>query len=95
MKVTGVTVSSGNGWTLVPYATNMAREKVDTRLIGLSLNGVETDTEGSSEILPLSGDWTVPENGNLPLSYDAVISALSQPVTDQAVLSVVFVLEWA
>ena len=95
VKVTGVTVSSGNGWTLVPYATNMAREKVDTRLIGLSLNGVETDTEGSSEILPLSGDWTVPENGNLPLSYDAVISALSQPVTNQAVLSVVFVLEWA
>ena len=95
VKVTGVTVSANNGWTLVPYATNMAREKVDTRLIGLSLNGVETDTEGSSEILPLSGDWTVPENGNLPLSYDAVISALSQPVTDQAVLSVVFVMEWA
>ena len=95
VEVTGVTISTDNGWTLVPYATNMAREKVDTRLIGFSLNGVETDTEGSSEILPLNGDWTVPENGNLPLSYDAVISALSQPVTDQAVLSVVFVLEWA
>ena len=34
------------------------------------------------------------ENGKLPLSYDAVVSAVSQPVTEQDVLSVVFVLEW-
>ena len=51
-------------------------------------------TEGSSEALTLTGDWTVPLDGNLPLTYDAVVSALSQPV-DQQVISIVFVLDWA
>ena len=32
---------------------------------------------------------------SLPIDYDAVVSAVSQPVTEQDVLSVVFVLEWA
>lgn len=95
VEVTGVTISTDNGWTLVPYATNMAREKVDTHLIGFTLNGAEAKGGAGSESLPLTGDWTIPQDGSLPLRYDAVISALSQPVTDQAVLSVVFVLEWA
>ena len=34
------------------------------------------------------------ENGKLPLSYDAVVSAVSKAVTEQEVLSIVFVLEW-
>ena len=42
----------------------------------------------------LTSPWTIAENGKLPLSYDAVVSAVSQPVTEQDVLSVVFVLEW-
>ena len=95
VAVTGITVSTDNGWTLVPYSTNMAREKVDTYLIGFSLNGTETTDRGNREELSLSGDWTIPQDGSLPLSYDAVISALSQPVTDQTVISVVFVLAWA
>ena len=94
VKVTGVTVSTVNGWTLVPYGTDMASEKVDSRLIGFALNGSETASKGTTEALALTGDWTVPLDGNLPLTYDAVVSALSQPV-DQQVISIVFVLEWA
>ena len=95
VAVTGVTVSAGNGWTLVPYDTDMAREKVDSRLIGFALNGSETAGKGTTEALALTGDWTVPLDGSLPLRYDAVVSAISQPVTDHSVLSLVFVLEWA
>mgnify|MGYP005771833617 CR=1 FL=1 len=94
VKVTGVTVSAVNDWTLVPYGTDMALEKVDSRLIGFALNGAETASKGTTEALALTGDWTVPLDGNLPLTYDAVVSALSQPV-DQQVISIVFVLEWA
>ena len=94
VQVTGVTVSAVNGWTLVPYDTDMASEKVDSRLIGFALNGSETASKGTTEALALTGDWTVPLDGNLPLTYDAVVSALSQPV-DQQVISIVFVLEWA
>lgn len=94
VKVTGVTVSAVNGWTLVPYGTDMALEKVDSRLIGFALNGAETASKGTTEALALTGDWTVPLDGTLPLAYDAVVSALSEPV-DQQVISIVFVLEWA
>ena len=95
VRVSSITAATKNGWKLVSWDTDMAREKVDTRLIGFTLNGVETKGGAGSESLPLTGDWTIPQDGSLPLRYDAVISALSQPVTDQAVLSVVFVLEWA
>ena len=65
-----------------------------TMLIGFALNGAETASKGTTEALALTGDWTVPLDGKLPLTYDAVVSALSQPV-DQQVISIVFVLEWA
>lgn len=94
VQVTGVTVTAVNGWTLVPYDTDMALEKVDSQLIGFSLNGVKTSRAGGSETLALSGNWTVSLGGTLPLSYDAVVSALSQPV-DEQVASIVFVLAWA
>ena len=55
---------------------------------------METSRAGGSETLALSGNWTVPLGGTLPLSYDAVVSALSQPV-DEQVASIVFVLAWA
>lgn len=94
VKVSEVTVSAVNGWTLVPYDTDMAGEKVDSRLLGFALNGAETSARGGSEALALTGDWTIPLDGSLPLTYDAVVSALSQPV-DERVVSIVFVLEWA
>ena len=94
VQVTGITVSAVNGWTLVPYDTDMAEEKVDSQLIGFSLNGVKTSRAGGSETLALSGNWTVSLGGTLPLSYDAVVSALSQPV-DEQVVSILFVLAWA
>lgn len=93
--VTAVTVTTANGWTLVPFTTDMAREKVDARLVGFSLNGMETTIRGSAQDLALTGDWTVQKDGALALEYGAVLSALSQPVTEQAILSVVFVLQWA
>ena len=95
VRVSSITAATQNGWKLVSWDTDMAREKVDTHLIGFTLNGAETKGGVGNESLPLTGDWTIPQDGSLPLHYDAVISALSQPVTDQTVLSVVFVLEWA
>ena len=95
IKVSSVTVNAGNGWTLVPFTTNMASEKVDAKKIGFSINDIETTKTGSSEALTLSGDWTVNEDSSLSLEYDAVVSAMSTSVTDESILTVVFVLEWA
>ena len=44
--------------------------------------------------LQLSAPWQIAESSKLPIDYDAVVSAVSQPVTEQDVLSIVFVVEW-
>lgn len=94
VEITGVTVSTANGWTLVPYSSNMAAAKVDGQEIGFSLNAAQSSIAGNSENLSLSGTWLIAKGASLPLSYGAVVSAISQPVSEQ-VLTVVFVLEWA
>ena len=92
--VSSVSISTKNGWKIVPFSTNMAHEKVDAKLLGFKINDSVTTKTGDAETFSLTSPWTIAENGKLPLSYDAVVSAVSQPVTEQDVLSVVFVLEW-
>ena len=92
--VSSVSISTRNGWQLVPYTTDMAHAKVDAKQLGFKINDSLTTKTGDAETFSLTSPWTIAENGKLPLSYDAVVSAVSQPVTEQDVLSVVFVLEW-
>lgn len=94
VSVSSVTLRTENGWTLVPFSTNMATEKVDSRKIGFSVNGAQSRTTGAEEALPLGGGWRIPGGEALPLHYDAVVSAASRPISEQ-VLTVIFVLEWA
>lgn len=95
VKVSSVSLTAQNGWTIAPYAMNAARQKVDSRQIGFRLQDADTVSTGSSESLTIPSAWQAAEGGSLSLTYDAVITALSQPVTELNVLSVIFVLEWA
>ena len=95
VKVSSVSVTSKNGWEFVPYSTNMARAKVDAKQVGFKINSSETSKTGDSEVFTLAAPWTVKEADVLSINYDAVVSAVSQPVTGQEIMSVVFVLEWA
>ena len=92
--VSSVSISTKNGWQLVPYTTDMAHEKVDAQLLGFKINDAQTSKNGDAETFNLTAPWTIAESGRLLLDYDAVVSAVSQPVTAQDVLSIVFVLEW-
>ena len=78
----------------MPYTTDMAHEKVDAKLLGFKINDAQTSKTGNAETFALSAPWEIVENGRLPISYDAVVSAVSKAVTEQEVLSIVFVLEW-
>ena len=95
VKVSGLTLTAKNGWQLVPFSTDMAHAKVDAKQIGFRINGEQTAKTGSEETFSFSSPWTIPEAGTLPIDYSAVVSAVSQPVTGQDVLSIVFVIEWA
>ena len=94
VKVSSLQVKTVNGWTLVPYGTDMAHQKVDAKIIGFSIAGTQTQKTGTTESLTLDSRWTIPQDGSLALPYDAVVSACSQPVQEQ-VMTLVFVLEWA
>ena len=93
VKVKSVSLSAENGWSIVPFSNNMSTEKVDANVIGFSLNNVKTSVKGSQENLNMLNDWSIGEGGALPLTYDAVVSAVSQAV-DKQVLTVVFVIDW-
>ena len=95
VMVSSVSVTSKNGWEFVPYSTNMAKAKVDAKQVGFKINSSETSKTGDSEVFTLAAPWTVKEADTLSINYDAVVSAVSQPVTGQEIMSVVFVLEWA
>ena len=92
--VSSVSISTKNGWQLVPYTTDMAHAKVDAKQLGFKINDSVTTKTGDAETFDLNTPWQIAENTRLPIDYDAVVSAVSQPVTEQDVLSIVFVLEW-
>ena len=93
VQVSGVTLRAENGWTIVPYATNMAAQKVDSKKIGFALDRMQTAATGKSELLTASS-MTISAGATLPLSYDAVVSASSAAINEQ-VLTIVFVVGWA
>ena len=94
VRVTGISLRTENGWTLVPFEYNMAAAKVDSKLIGFAIGGAQSVNGGESEALTLIGDWNIDAGAVLPLDYDANVSATSVGI-DEQVLTVVFVVEEA
>ena len=95
VEITSVTVTAGSGWTIVPYDCNMANEKVDSKLIGFCLNDAVTTKIGTSEKLSLPTNWTIDRGDTFPLVYDATVSATSDVLSNEQVLTLVFVINWA
>jgi hypothetical protein len=95
VEITSVTVTAGSGWTIVPYDCNMANEKVDSKLIGFCLNDAVTTKIGTSEKLSLPTNWTIDRDDTFPLVYDATVSATSDVLSNEHVLTLVFVINWA
>ena len=94
VRVTGISLKTENGWTLVSFEYNMAAAKVDSKLIGFAIGGAASTAEGEAESLALTGDWSIDAGSTLPLDYDANVSATSVGI-DEQVLTVVFVVEEA
>ncbi len=93
VSVTKADLSSRNGWNIVPYSTNMAKEKVDAKKIGFEMNGVQTDSAGTSDSLSYNNSWIIEKDKSSAVVYDAVISATSSPI-DEQVIEVVFIVDW-
>ena len=70
----------------------------DNTVLHIKLNGAVTEdtAPGGYAVLQLAeGEWDISGNGEMPLSYDAVVSATSSPLNGEKVLTVCFVVGWA
>ena len=86
-------INSRNGWNIVPYSTNMAKEKVDSKKIGFKMNGIQTDSAGTTDSLSYNNSWIIEKGKSSAVVYDAVVSATSTPI-DEQVIEIVYIVDW-
>lgn len=86
-------INSRNGWNIVPYSTNMANEKVDAKKIGFRMNGIQTDSAGTTDSLSYNNSWIIEKDKSSAVVYDAVVSATSTPI-DEQVIEIVYIVDW-
>ena len=109
VRVRSVTINATNGWKLTAYGdkSTLAREKVDSNKFGFALRlggGSQAATDGANQSgsvlisAPQSGCYMCgagDTSGNsIAVIYDAIVTPLSQAVTNANIANVVFVVEW-
>ena len=109
VRVKSVTITAENGWKLTAFGdkATLASEKVDSNKLGFALSigdgkQVVTDTsDASTQMLisaPAAGCYMSGvgnASGNtVAVDYDAIVTPLSNAVTNANIANVVFVIEW-
>lgn len=109
VRVKSVTISSAGGWQLTTFGdkSTLANEKVDSNKLGFSMSiggGSAVSTDGTNASVqqlissPISGCRMSgvgnPSANSVSIKYSAIVTPLSQPVTNANVANVVFVVEW-
>jgi len=109
VRVKSVTIAGANGWTLTAFGdkTTLASEKVDSNKLGfaMSIGGgtqVKTDKSNAASQTLISAPATgcyMSGVGNtsansVAVLYDAIVTPLSNAMTEATIANVVFVVEW-
>ena len=109
VKVSSVAIHAGEGWHLTAFgdASVLAGEKVDSNKVGFAMRIgggdqlATTDGDESTQNLLssavegcyMSGSGDTARN-RAAISYDAIVTSVSEAVTNAGVASVLFVIEW-
>lgn len=109
VRVASVTITAADDWSLTAYGDKsiLAGEKVDSNQIGFAISiggGKMMATDDSNEdtqaliSTPITGCFMTGlgnQNGNsVAVNYDAIVTPLSNAVTNATVANVVFIVEW-
>ena len=109
VRVASVTITAADDWSLTAYGDKsiLAGEKVDSNQIGFAISiggGKMMATNDSNEdtqaliSTPITGCFMTGvgnQNGNsVAVNYDAIVTPLSNAVTNASVANVVFIVEW-
>ena len=109
VKVNSVSIEAAQGWSLAAFGSkdSLAKVKVDSNMIGFKLalgGGTEQLTnaenaasqtliDGAIEGCYMSGNGDQTAN-SIAVSYDAIVSPVSEAVVNASVASVLFVICW-
>lgn len=109
VRVASVTITAADDWSLTAFGDKsiLAGEKVDSNQIGFAISiggGDVMATNNSNEdtqaliSAPIAGCFMTGvgnQNGNsVAVNYDAIVTPLSNAVTNATVANVVFIVEW-
>lgn len=109
VRVASVTITAADDWSLTAFGDKsiLAGEKVDSNQIGFAISiggGKMMATNDSNEdtqaliSTPITGCFMTGvgnQNGNsVAVNYDAIVTPLSNAVTNATVANVVFIVEW-
>ena len=109
VRVASVTITAADDWSLTAFGDKsiLAGEKVDSNQIGFAISiggGDMMATDNSNEntqaliSAPIAGCFMTGvgnQNGNsVAVNYDAIVTPLSNAVTNANVANVVFIVEW-
>ena len=109
VKVSSVSIHAGEGWHLTAFgdASALASEKVDRNKVGFAMRigggdqlATTNDNESAQDLLTdavegcyMSGSGDTLRN-RAAISYDAIVTSVSEAVTNAGVASVLFGIEW-
>ncbi len=109
VKVANVSIEAAQGWSLAAFGdkASLAHEKVNSNKFGFSLslgNGAAQITDGKNAskqtlltdavegcFMSGVGDQTA---NSISISYDAIVTPVSEAVTNAAIASVLFIIAW-
>ena len=107
VKVANISIEAAQGWSLAAFGdkASLAHEKVNSNKFGFSLgNGAAQITDGKNaskqtlltdaiEGCYMSGAGDTSAN-TVAISYDAIVTPVSEAVTNTAIASVLFIIAW-
>ncbi len=109
VKVDSVSIEAAQGWSLAAFGdkASLAHEKVNSNKFGFSIslgNGAAQITDGKNaskqtlltdaiEGCFMSGVGDTSAN-SIGISYDAIVTPVSEAVTNTAIASVLFIIAW-
>lgn len=108
VRIKSVTISAADNWHLTAFGdkSTLAGEKVDSNKLGFALsigNGsqVKTATDAATQVLisaPVAGCFMTgigdTAHNSVPVEYAAIVTPLSNAVSNATVANIVIVVEW-
>lgn len=90
--VTGIKVTTSQGWSLVDCNTNFTSADKDAKKLALSINGVPVPANGTVTVD--RNAWTIPANGSIDLDLQVKAPEQTEKKTLNNVVKVTYDVDW-